>query len=88
MRLALDSEFIEICEQIIEEALSAEQWAEIESDDMFRTGKYAGGFDATEMAFCFSANLSDSEIWFQLTLEEIDSALQGRITSVDARVAD
>lgn len=26
----------------------------IESDDMFQTQNYVGGFDATEMSFCFS----------------------------------
>ena len=49
-----DSEFRKLCAQIVAEALPEASWAERESDDMFRTRHYSGGYDATESAFCFS----------------------------------
>jgi len=54
MQIPIDDEFLTLCEQILKEGLSLEEWREIESDDMFQSPHYEGGFDATEDAFCFS----------------------------------
>jgi hypothetical protein len=46
--------FLSICREILREDKAEKEWAEIESDDMFQEENYEGGFDATEMEFCFS----------------------------------
>jgi hypothetical protein len=82
-------EFKTLCAQIVAEQKTPEQWAEIESDDMFRTPSFAGGFEAIEMAFCFSYYDSDRrEFWFQLTLEEIQDIAAGRKKEIDVRDPD
>jgi len=87
MQIPIDDEFLTHCEQILE-GLSVEQWREIESDDMFQSPHYEGGFDATEDAFCFSYFDSDhGELWFPLTLSEIKEAVAGEIKSIEARRA-
>jgi len=71
MILKFEEEFYEICKEIIAENKSIEEWAEIESDDQFQSAIYEGGFDATEMAFCFSVYIEKQEYWFQLPLTQI-----------------
>ena len=85
MEIKLDEEFLKICESIVSEAKNGEEWAEIESDDMFQTEKYEGGYDATEEAFCFSYyDENKKEYWFQLTLKEIQQVLRRKIEKVEA----
>ena len=65
-KIPLDQDFTIICEEILSHQKSNEEWAEIESDDMFQRGKYSGGFEAGEKAFCFSYYESpEKEFWFQ-----------------------
>ena len=86
MQIQIDHEFLTLCEQILKEGHSLEEWREIESDDMFQSAHYLGGFDATEDAFCFSYYDSDGgELWFQLTLSEIMEAVAGELKSIEAR---
>jgi hypothetical protein len=88
VRLTLLSEFAEICRKILAEGRSEEEWAQIESDDMFQTKNYIGGFDATEMEFCFSYfDASRQEFWFQCTLAQIEDIARGQISEVEARLA-
>lgn len=88
MQIPVDDEFLTICEQILKENLSLEEWREIESDDMFQSQRYEGGFDATEDAFCFSYYNSDgSELWFQLELAQITKIVAGNLRSIEARNA-
>jgi hypothetical protein len=88
MQIPIDEEFLTLCEQILKEGLSLGEWREIESDDMFQSPHYEGGFDATEDAFCFSYfDANDGELWFQLTLSEIMEAVAGKIKSIEARRA-
>lgn len=47
-----------------------------------------GGFDATEMAFCFSIYDEDSEWWVQLTFAQIEAVAVGTVTEVPARPAE
>ncbi len=89
MKLAVTAELLEICAQIVAERKTAEQWAAIESDDMFQSQNLVGGFDAAEMSFTFSQyDAAGDEYWFQLTLDEIQDLARGRVTSIDARLAE
>jgi hypothetical protein len=89
MQLAADDEFRAICREILAEDLSPTQWAAIESDDMFQSEHYAGGYDATEEAFCFSHYTADGEeYWFQLSLPEITAVVAGDLAVLDARLAE
>jgi len=86
IQIPIDNEFLTLCEEILQEGYSLEQWREIESDDMFQSPHYSGGFDATEDAFCFSYYDSDeSELWFQLTLSEMMEIAAGKLKWIDAR---
>lgn len=89
MRFRMDDELRGIFEEIRSEMRSTAEWAAVESSDMFQTTSYAGGYDATEQAFCFSYYAPDgAEYWFQLTLEDVNDLLEGRQATIDARLAD
>ena len=77
MKLQLDDTFLQIARSIVAEGKTVKEWAEIESDDMFQSGAYVGGYDATEQAFTFSF-YGESEYWFQLTLDEIRNVCGGQ----------
>ncbi|MBN1126823.1 MAG: hypothetical protein JXA82_17590 [Sedimentisphaerales bacterium] len=87
MNFQVDVEFVRICTAIVNQKKGIEEWAIIESDDMFQEGKYEGGFDATEMAFCFSVYIDSSEYWFQLTLEEIRDIAEGKRNVIEIHPA-
>ncbi len=74
-KLLVDNELRTIFHAILSEKKSLGEWAEIESDDYFQTDRYVGGFDATEMAFCFSLFDQGIEYWFQFSLEQIEDLL-------------
>lgn len=89
MNVQVGDELRQICRRILGEGLSEEEWAECESDDMFQSKAYAGGFDATEMAFCFSYYAPDgSEHWFQVTLREVKDVAEGKVSEISARPAE
>ena len=88
MDYKVDTVLREIAIQILAEGRSEEEWAEIESDDMFQSGNCVGGFDADEMAFCFSVYLDKKEYWFQITLDEVSEIANGLLETVDARLAE
>jgi hypothetical protein len=89
MQLLIDPEFRAMCREIAGENRPEEEWAEIESDDMFQSDRYEGGFDATEEAFCFSHNAEDGqEYWFQLTLSEVQAIAAGEDPVIQARPAE
>jgi len=48
MQIPIDDEFLTICDEILKEGLSVEQWREIESDDMFQTPHYEGEIKSIE----------------------------------------
>lgn len=88
MLIQIDSEFYEICEAIANKKLTAKQWAEIESSEMFQTLHYSGGFEEIENAFCFSYfDPSGKEYWFQVTLEEIQNIIENKKESIKLRPA-
>jgi hypothetical protein len=89
MQLVIDSELRTLCREIVAEKRSAEEWAEMESDDMFETESYEGGFDATEEAFCFSHYTEGGEeSWFQLTLSEVQALAAGEDRAIEVRPAE
>lgn len=89
MQIPLTDELRAIFQQIVDERKTEDQWSEIESDDMFQSSSFDGGFDATERAFCFSYyDSGGNEFWFQLTLAEIEDVLAGRRTIVEGRAAE
>lgn len=82
MEINIDTNLLNICKEILKENKTPEEWAEIESDDMFQIGSYVGGFDATEMEFCFSFYKNEKEFWFQISLEEIRDIVRERKTTI------
>ncbi len=89
MQIPITDELRSILKQIFDEQKTADEWAEIESDDMFQSESFDGGFDATEQAFCFSYyDDNGDEFWFQLTLPEIPEILAGTKTVIDGRAAE
>lgn len=89
MNLTVDDELRRICEIIQTEDLDLSKWREIESDDMFQTENYIGGFDATENAFCFSYFRDPrNELWIQITIHEVKKILSGKLFIIKARTPD
>ena len=89
IQIPFDDALHAILTSIAAERRSKVEWAAIESSDMFQTTSYAGGYDATEQAFCFSYYAPDGrEYWFQLTLEDVDTLLKGSKATIEARFAD
>ena len=72
MNIKIDDNFLLIAKAILSFNKNNDEWSAIESDDMFQTERYEGGYDATEEAFCFSYyDTEGKEYWFQLSLDEI-----------------
>ena len=88
MKHVPDEYFYKIVSTILKENISTDEWALIESDDMFQEGNYEGGFDATEMKFCFSVYIVAKEYWFQLSLDTIQKINSKEIKEVEIREAD
>ena len=88
IKIRIDQEFKEICIKIISKNLTENEWAEIESSDEFQTEIYCGGFDATEMEFCFSFYDKNQEYWFQLSLTDINRINNGEIKYLYPRKAE
>lgn len=84
----MPAEFRDICASIVAEQRSLDAWRAIESDDMFQSEHFCGGFDATENAFCFSYYAADgAEYWFQLTLPEVSFVASGAVQVLALRPA-
>ena len=89
MNLDISEEFRSICSRIIEDSRSLDEWIELESDDMFQTSNFVGGFDADEAEFCFSYfSSTGEEYWFQVSLEEIAAIAERSKTSVEIRPSE
>lgn len=83
MKINIDKEFKNICEEIIKENKTEAEWGEIESCDMFQSEHYCGGYEALEQEFCFSYyDKNNKEYWFQLPLAEILKIARGEITEI------
>jgi hypothetical protein len=89
MEIRVTEDFITLCEKILAAGKTAEEWAEVESDDMFQSTSFSGGFDADEMAFCFSYyDTQHDEFWFQLTMQEVADVVARRRHTIAVRAAD
>jgi hypothetical protein len=53
MKIEVTEELRDVFLSIIAESKSLDEWAAIESDDMFQSGELRGGFDATETRVLF-----------------------------------
>jgi hypothetical protein len=85
----IDSEFILICKETLEENLNLKEWSLIESCDQFQTENYCGGFEGIEEEFTFSYfNNKREEFWFQLKLSEIEKVKKGIIEEIEIRKAE
>jgi len=84
-KLLVNNELRNILHAILAEKKSLEEWAEVESDDYFQSERYLGGFDATEMEFCFSLFDQDTEYWFQFSLDQIEDLLEVNESEIGLR---
>ncbi|MEY8868988.1 MULTISPECIES: hypothetical protein [Flavobacteriaceae] len=88
IKIQVDEQFKKICESILARNLNINQWAEIESSDEFQTERYHGGFDTTEMEFCFSYYIEKQEYWFQLNLNDIERIINAKVEFLYPRKAE
>ena len=89
MEIPISQELEVICSQITNKHYSVEQWAEIESCDMFQSTSYCGGFDADENEFCFSFySTNGNEYWFQFSLTTANKITNGERPILSGKVAD
>jgi len=89
IRIKVGQELIEILSSLNAESRTNDEWAELESDDLFQSEHYVGGYDADEEAFCFSYyDVRRNEYWFQVTLEEVVNILHGSVKEIEVRPAD
>lgn len=77
-------------DEIVSMGLTADQWGERESSDMFQSAHFSGGFDATEMEFLFSYFPAEGgEFWFGVSLDDVQAAAGSReLPSIAMRLAD
>ena len=87
MTIPITEEFRNVCREIVSRNLTIQEWCEIESDDMFQTEHFEGGFEAIEEEFTFSY-ISENEYWFQLTLEEVSKIAVGENILLEGRIAE
>ncbi len=87
MLIPITEELQNICKKISDENLSVEEWCSIESDDMFQSESFIGGFDGTEKEFTFSY-FDDREFWFQFSLVQANEISKGAILPLEGRIAD
>ncbi len=87
MLIPLNEELKNICKQIIEQDKSQGEWAEIESDDLFQTTSFEGGYDATAKEFVFSY-FTHTEYWFQLSLDQVRNIHNGAMQKIVGTLAD
>ena len=88
MRVPIDEDLRRIAESIVQEKKSVDEWAEVESDDMFQEGDFSGGFDADEGEFCFSYYGADGEVWFQMSLAQVEEIASGSAPTLIGRPAE
>jgi len=88
MQLSFEPEFLSICQEIVEEGWTDDEWRERESSDWFQTPSFCGGYDADEAAFCFSYYDPAGNEWlFQVTLSEVRMVSAGGRPVVELRRA-
>lgn len=89
MKIHVTKELRAICDEIQAENKTDDKWALIESDDMFQSESFEGGYEAGDRAFWFSYYAPDSsEWWFKLTLQDVHRICVGELTEVNAKSPD
>jgi hypothetical protein len=89
MKLKIDQELLSLIAKIQQANLNEDQWAEIESSDMFQSENYSGGYDADDNEFCFSHfSLNRNEYWFSFTIEDVEAIINNEKKFVEARIPD
>ena len=89
MKIQVDEELAKIFKEILSFNRNSDEWALIESDDMFQSEKYEVGYDATEEAFCFSYyDQSRKEYWFQMNFDELNKIMTRDIKDIVVRSAN
>ena len=84
MKIKVDEEFMLIVDKILSFDKGDNEWALVESDDIFQTKQYEGGYDGTERAFCFSYyGRPPEEYWFQLALDDIQKVKAGELKEIE-----
>ena len=89
MQIPVNSELRSIAESIEKETLSAEEWAAIESGDMFQTQSFCGGYDADDNEFLFSWYAADgTEYYFGLSIAQVMEIASGSRPEILGRPAE
>lgn len=88
MKKNIDEELKILLSQIVEKNKTEKEWSEIESDDMFQSKIYSGGYDSDEQAFCFSLYKNGKEFWFQITLGEVILIVNGDMNFIKVDLVD
>lgn len=87
MTHVLNNDFLEIAKEIINENKSPDDWALIEASDMFQRGNYVGGAMQRKWRSLL-VFMKRGQYWFQLTLDEIQNFVSGKIAIVQVINAD
>lgn len=88
IKIPINTDLKSICDEIVDDNLTDEQWAAIESDDTFKRESIVGGYDADESAFCFSYfDDEKKEYWFQFDIGTAKKIAEGIEISVEGRPA-
>lgn len=88
MDLPVPDELRAICQELVAEGKTDDEWCEVEAGDWFQTETVTGGYDALERAFTFSYYPPESsEMWIQLTLDEAARVAAGVMNVVEAAPA-
>lgn len=86
LQLNVDIELQNICREILQMNKCDDEWAEIESCDMFQTSNYCGGYVVEEQAFWFSYfDAHQKEWWFELRTEQLIPVLEGELLHLDLK---
>lgn len=89
MRMPISEDLRAICREIVAKGKCENEWSEIESTDMFQSPSVHGGFEALELAFCFSLYSEDGqEYWFNLTLDQVEAVVLGDLHEVEVRLPE
>ncbi len=84
-RIRIDDTILRFCRDIVSRGLDEDTWADREACDTFLTDRYCGGFDASEMAFCFGVydRVGEEICCFKFRLDQIPSILNKQITVLE-----
>lgn len=88
MILPVNDDLRGICEEIVREGRTEEEWYEVAAGDWFQTDTVHGGYESPEDGFTFSYYPPDGgELWFQLSLAEVVEVMAGTRTTVECSPA-